>query len=1118
MKRLILLSFLSLLALTQVQAQDRVRTELSGEGWFLWQDKAADWRAESPKLTYEEALALPIASPTAGWDVLLSDQALPVKVPGTAEEYLVEQAGPEGDIVGVTWWTRRFRAPAFKKGERVVLRFGSLRTRGEVFINRKLADYQIVANTPFVTDITDFIRPGEEVELAVRITDAGGNLDWRDSATIPWNGEMLPPDHGFGGITQRIWMEVLAPVHVSDIYMQNTPQMKVANAHITIENTTGRVQNRTLSVKVYNWRNPEEVVFTRSLSSKLQPGANEVSLTVDPADVRLWSVEDPNLYVCQVTLASGRTPNDRAEQRFGFRWFEASGVGEDAMFRLNGKRIVLRSAISWSFWPVNGIFPSDELARRQIEVAKELGMNCLNFHRFIGYESVLNYADELGLLYYEEPGGFRINPRQDMLNKILHEKAIRMVLRDRSHPSLVIYSMMNEGGDSQNDKLALEIATMQDMHKLDPSRITLRVSAWAKGDYIDDQTKIHLRPYDDTVYWNGWYDYHRAGGPAVWNEGLYKSPEDYYNNTQNRREIVFFGEEGAISSPPRLEKNKIELSTVRYQGWDGPEFVRWFHEFDSFLDSKGLRGAYPTVDDLCVAMGSVSFEHQGRKVESARMNNTTDAYVTNGWESELTENYSGIVDCFRNPKSDPKIIARYNQPLYIAVKVRQQVAEAGKSVVTDFYIINEKDVKGPHKLVVSVLDVNGCRRTIGRWDVQVSGGEVYGELLLQDIAIPVSQDGGLCRIEAQLQKDGFAVATGYDDVLSVNLSSNELAGKGAVYEDGSAMQRFLEGRTAEAVQPYGDALGKLDWIIVTRPPRRDQLTMVPTDALTTLDGKPGLECIYYEDMNFEKEVYREIGNSVNLSAIEGATPSPHVHMVQGYGIRWIGYVNPGVSGEYTFFPSSNGRSQIELRINDEVVYSSGRGQRTDGKAQLQAGVPAKVEILFRHPRSNARCRLDWAVPSEQMPDPQKLMERAANDGTRIFILQGADDWAEYIAANSRARFDGTFYVGTNWLGGVMFNKAHPVFNELPSGSALNWPYQALIHTGVERMGFEMEGEELLVGAYHSYPMNLGTAMGIVPVGKGSVLFSTLDIYGNIVNESAAGLVAKKLVFNMIDAQ
>ena len=55
---------------------------------------------------------------------------------------------------------------------------------------------------------------------------------------------------------------------------------------------------------------------------------------------------------------------------------------------------------------------------------------------------------------------------------------------------------------------------------LDPSRLILRTSAWAKGDDIEDQAKIHIRPYDAKVYWSGWYDYHRAGGPAVWNEGL----------------------------------------------------------------------------------------------------------------------------------------------------------------------------------------------------------------------------------------------------------------------------------------------------------------------------------------------------------------------------------------------------------------------------------------------------------------------------------------------------------------------------------------------------------------------------------------------------------------------
>ena len=103
------------------------------------------------------------------------------------------------------------------------------------------------------------------------------------------------------------------------------------------------------------------------------------------------------------------------------------------------------------------------------------------------------------------------------------------------------YNMMNESGNAAPEKLELEIQAMKDMRVLDPSRLILRTSAWAKGDDIEDQAKIHIRPYDEKVYWSGWYDYHRAGGPAVWNEGLYKGPEDYYNDTKNKREIVFFG-------------------------------------------------------------------------------------------------------------------------------------------------------------------------------------------------------------------------------------------------------------------------------------------------------------------------------------------------------------------------------------------------------------------------------------------------------------------------------------------------------------------------------------------------------------------------------------------------
>lgn len=1120
-KSIFAIAFLLLCPLCGMKAQERTVFDLSGKGWHLWQDKDARWQTEDIQLSLEDASKQPLAVPTAGWEVLTSTQSLPVQVPGTAEEYLQTLSGPEGDITGVTWWTRVIDIPALKKGQKVFLHFGSIRSRAEVFINRQLADYQIVDNVPFETDITPYVKSGEQAQLAVRITDAGGNHDWRDSRTILWGDKMLPPGHGFGGITGKVSMKVCNSVYVADIYMQNTPQPTTANAILTLQNEKGKAVKQDLRITVREWKDREKIVYAKEIKGVLlNKEATELTIPITAPGAKLWSVDDPNLYICEVELREGKQWIDTDSRRFGFRWFEVSGIGEDAVFRLNGKRIMLRSAISWSFWPVNGIFPSEELAERQIRIAKELGLNMLNFHRFIGNTSVMNYADELGLLYFEEPGGFRLDVRQPFLNAVLHEKVIRMVKRDRSHPCLVIYNLMNESGDAAPEKLELEIQAMKDMRVLDPSRLILRTSAWAKGDDIEDQAKIHIRPYNEKVYWSGWYDYHRAGGPAVWNEDLYKGPDDYYNDTKNKREIVFFGEEGALSSPPRLEKNKEDLEKYAYKGWDGREFLRWYDEFNNFLDDKQLRKTYPTVDDLCVAMGSVSYEHQGRKIESARMNNLTDAYVVNGWESELTENYSGIVDCFRYPKSNPAIIARYNQPLYVAVKTRQQVAAAGGEVIADFYLINEKNVRGEHQLRVSVTDPQGKVTTVGTYDTKASGGDVYGELLAKDVKVPVPTIGGLCRIEAQLCQRGgnSAVATGYDDVLSVNLASNTLDGKGAVWEDGNALQNFLKGKTKEAVMPYDDNLGKLDWIMVARPPKQEQLTMVPMEALRTADGRQGLDVVYYEDMEFKKEVYREVAKVVNLSAIEGATPSPFVHMLDRYGIKWTGKVLPPVSGEYTFASQSNDRSLIEVLVNGKKVYeiTHKKEHLGDGKIYLEGGKPADIEIRFRHPRSNARCRLDWAVPNDKMPDAKHLMERAVNDGTKIFILQSADEWSELIAAHSKAVFKDKFFVGTNWLGGVMFNKPHAVFKELPAGNALNWPYQALIHTGVERMGLVMEGEELLVGAYHTYPMAIGTAMGIVPMGKGSVLFSTLDIYGNIINDSAAGLVAKKLVYNMID--
>jgi len=165
--------------------------------------------------------------------------------------------------------------------------------------------------------------------------------------------------------------------------------------------------------------------------------------------------------------------------------------------------------------------------------------------------------------------------------------------------------------------------------------------------------------------------------------------------------------------------------------------------------------------------------------------------------------------------------------------------------------------------------------------------------------------------------------------------------------------------------------------------------------------------------------------------------------------------------------------------------------------------------------ANGRCRLEWSVPESNPADPQKLIDRVTREGTTLILVENAYTWMELISKNTNVTYSGKFQIGSAWLGGVHFVKQHPLFNGLPTNVGMNWPYQAVVKNGAERYGLEVEGEEFVAGAYHCYPMKLGTAVGIIPCGKGKIIFSTLDICGNLASKESPANVARKLLCNYI---
>jgi hypothetical protein len=1090
---------------------------------MLWRDVKAQWTNDELFLPPVDISKLTTNPPTCGWPSLYScKDAISVSVPGTVEEYLFTNSKPGemnpknlyGPLQGVSWWFRTLRVPPVPTGGRLLLQFEAVSMRAEVYVNRKLVGYDLIGHTPFEVDITDAVKPGEECQLAVRVTNPGGNWTWVDFRQISWGENLIPHQHSFGGLTGGIKLVAVPPVYVDDLYVQNTPALREVNVRVTVRNRMSESVKRDLLVQVAEKANPAAEVFKKTINDVVfMPGETCTTVKVYVAGAKLWDLDHPNLYLCSSSLANNQQQiTDTYSQPFGFRWFAMDGIGSNAVLRLNGKRIVLRTAISWGFWPANGVTPTPELAEKQIRLAKDLGLNMLNFHRCIGTPMVMDKADELGLLYFEEPGGYVSGGKLPLGQGMAREKLFRMVKRDRNHPSLVIYNMINEqwiafGADKDETIYAVHTNDMRAAHALDPSRIMLYTSAWAER---ENRAKTHMRPMDNQIYLSGWWDNHRATGPAVWLQDYYQGSGRHYGLTDNIGEIVFWGEEGAVSAPPRLEKIKADVEAMKVPGWDGQIYLDWYRRFDEFIQRKKLSPYFPTVDALTCAMGVISLEHQGRKIEDTRICDANDGYAVNGWEAEPFENHSGIVDGFRNPKADASVLAYYNQPLYVAVKVRRQTVQIPGEVVTDFYVINEKNLKGATTLKVRALAPDGRELFAHQAPVALQGGDVYGQLLLEGVKVPIVSVTGMIRIEAELLgAAGVVLARGRDEILSVDWKGAKLTGKGAVWESGSRIRDFLKKNKDVDVPALDEVQGPLDWMIVARP--LQSLQVVSTDGFSAA----GISTIFYSDRNFKKPMHRRLDKQIDFEWSAGATPDAAVSRIDGYTVAFEGQLMPPVTGDYLVQLQCEG-GKGSLLVGDNKQVTKGRGTKGSAECPVraEAGKPVSIRVEFSKGQGLGKVKVFWSTPKKTI-DTARLFQRVRQDGTTLVVMEAADQWAEQAGKEGIVQYKGAFPVGMNWGGGQYFVKAHPLFKDLPVNQGMNWPYQAVVR-GVGRNALRLEGEELVAGAYNSPGCDLGTAVGIVPCGRGKIIFSTLPVLSSLNGEPGSADVACKLLCNYIE--
>ena len=189
-----------------------------------------------------------------------------------------------------------------------------------------------------------------------------------------------------------------------------------------------------------------------------------------------------------------------------------------------------------------------------------------------------------------------------------------------------------------------------------------------------------------------------------------------------------------------------------------------------------------------------------------------DGYAINGWESMKLENHSGIVDNYRNPKGDVDLIARYNRPLYVAVKMNRKVVETGSNTTVDFHIVNEMNLRGNYVLKATYCDEKGNLLETKQWNVNVTGGNTYGELLKAGWTVAVNTPG-YSTLKAELLKNRKVVASGDDKLFSVSAEKPQLTRKGIVADTTGVLKRFLSSKGIETDE-YKSGTPKGDYLLV----------------------------------------------------------------------------------------------------------------------------------------------------------------------------------------------------------------------------------------------------------------------------------------------------------------
>lgn len=362
------------------------------------------------------------------------DRTITVPFPPESKASGIDDPGPHR----VVWYRREVALPALDRaaGQRLLLHFGAVDYRADVWVDGQHVAFHEGGQTPFSADITHATE-GESLVIVVRAED-----DPADIAQPRGKQDWQTPSHGIWyrrttGIWQPVWLEVVGKHRIADIHWQPDAPARALGAAVSIapKPATPLVLRVELSL------HGETLADDRFTIGEASHHARWNLARPDDWEARklLWSPETPNLVEAKLTVLDGETVLDEVYSYSGIRSVTVDAGG----LVLNGFPRYLRSVLEQGFWPESHLAaPSAEAIRREVELIQELGFNAARIHQKVEDPRFLSWCDRLGLMVWGEMAN-TFTWSDTAVTRVTREWT-DAVLRDRNSPAIVAWVPINE--------------------------------------------------------------------------------------------------------------------------------------------------------------------------------------------------------------------------------------------------------------------------------------------------------------------------------------------------------------------------------------------------------------------------------------------------------------------------------------------------------------------------------------------------------------------------------------------------------------------------------------------------------------------------------------------------